>query len=258
MRLHVEHSGAGPDLALIHGWGLHGGVWQGLREDLATNFTLHVVDLPGHGRSAMRQPYGLEDLAGDLLDSLPPRIFLCGWSLGAQVALRAAALEPRRVERLALAAATPCFARRPDWPWGMEREALEEFAAELGRDFEATLRRFLALQARGGDAAREVVAALRARLFERGPPDPQALRAGLALLAEGDLRPLLPRISQPVLLVHGERDLVASPGAARWMAGSLGNARLVMMPGCAHAPFLSQPAVFAGALHEFFSGSRNG
>ncbi|HEX9181121.1 MAG TPA: pimeloyl-ACP methyl ester esterase BioH [Burkholderiales bacterium] len=251
MRLHVETTGTGPDLALVHGWGLHGGVWEGLREELGAGFTVHVVDLPGHGRSAMRMPFALDDLARDLLESVPRRVALCGWSLGAQVALRAALLEPRRVDRLALVAATPCFARRADWRWGMERQALEEFALELGRDYEGTLRRFLALQARGGDAARDVIGTLRARLFERGRPDPQALEAGLALLLEGDLRPEVADVSQPVLLVHGERDLVASPGAARWMAGSLPDARLVMMPGCAHAPFLSQPSVFAGVVKEF-------
>jgi pimeloyl-[acyl-carrier protein] methyl ester esterase len=258
MKLHVDTTGAGPDLALIHGWGLHGGVWEGLREDLAAAFTVHVVDLPGHGLSPMRRPYGLEDLAADLLESLPQVVSLCGWSLGAQVALRAALLAPERVDRLALVAATPCFARRPDWLWGMEQETLKEFAVELGRDYEGTLRRFLALQARGGDAAREVVAALRVALFARGRPDPEALKAGLALLLEGDLRSVLPGVSQPVLLVHGERDLVASPGAARWMAESLPDARLVMMPGCAHAPFLSQPSVFAGALKEFITDPKNG
>jgi pimeloyl-[acyl-carrier protein] methyl ester esterase len=258
MKLYVETTGAGPDLGLIHGWGLHGGVWDGLREELSRDFTLHVVDLPGHGRSPMRCPYALEDLAGDLLESLPRTAALCGWSLGAQVALVAALRAPQRVRALALVAATPCFARRADWPWGMEREALEQFAADLARDYEGTLRRFLALQARGSDAAREVIAALRERLFERGRPDPQALAAGLDLLLKGDLRPAVAEVSQPALLVHGEPDVVARVEAARWMAGRLARARLLTLPGCGHAPFLAQPAPFAAALREFLRGSSDG
>lgn len=253
MRLHIEKSGAGPDLVLIHGWGLHGGVWDGLGNELARDLTLHVADLPGHGRSSMRLPYTLDDLARDLLDSMPGTASLCGWSLGAQVAMRAALLAPQRVRKLALVSATPCFVRRPDWPWGMDREVLEGFATDLRQDYEGTLRRFLALQARGGDAARALTAALRARLFEHGQPDMGALEAGLALLMESDLRALVPLLGQSALLLHGEQDMLANVGAARWMAQRMPRARLVTMPHSAHAPFLSEPALFAHTLREFLA-----
>jgi pimeloyl-[acyl-carrier protein] methyl ester esterase len=35
MSVHIEMVGRGPDLALIHGWGMHGGVWDGVRDALA-------------------------------------------------------------------------------------------------------------------------------------------------------------------------------------------------------------------------------
>jgi pimeloyl-ACP methyl ester carboxylesterase len=49
--LHVQTLGHGPDLVLLHGWGLHGGVFAPLVERLVDDFTPHVVDLPGHGLS---------------------------------------------------------------------------------------------------------------------------------------------------------------------------------------------------------------
>ena len=49
--LHIEVAGDGPPIVLLHGWGLHGGVFAPLVERLADRFTLHCVDLPGHGRS---------------------------------------------------------------------------------------------------------------------------------------------------------------------------------------------------------------
>ena len=49
--IHVEIRGAGPPLVLIHGWGMHSGVFDGLAERLSPRRTLHLVDLPGHGRS---------------------------------------------------------------------------------------------------------------------------------------------------------------------------------------------------------------
>ena len=49
--MHIETLGHGPDLVLIHGWALHGGVFAPLAERLASRFRLHLVDLPGHGYS---------------------------------------------------------------------------------------------------------------------------------------------------------------------------------------------------------------
>src|SRR5690606_2848134 len=52
MSAFVETHGAGPDLVLVHGWGLHGGLFGPLVPLLAERRRVHVVDLPGHGRSA--------------------------------------------------------------------------------------------------------------------------------------------------------------------------------------------------------------
>jgi pimeloyl-[acyl-carrier protein] methyl ester esterase len=57
MSLHVDRyeyagtSGSGAPLLLIHGWGMHGGMWSGVAEQLAQNFSVMAVDLPGHGYS---------------------------------------------------------------------------------------------------------------------------------------------------------------------------------------------------------------
>ena len=49
--MHIETVGQGPDLVLIHGWALHGGVFAPLVARLSGRFRLHLVDLPGHGHS---------------------------------------------------------------------------------------------------------------------------------------------------------------------------------------------------------------
>ena len=38
-------------LVLLHGWGLNAEVWRCISEELASQFTVHLVDLPGYGRS---------------------------------------------------------------------------------------------------------------------------------------------------------------------------------------------------------------
>ena len=51
MTLYIESRGRGPDLVLLHGWGLHGGVFERVAANLEADFCLHLVDLPGHGAS---------------------------------------------------------------------------------------------------------------------------------------------------------------------------------------------------------------
>ena len=49
--MHVDSHGSGAPLVLIHGWGMHGGIWDNVVPLLAQHFRVHCVDLPGHGYS---------------------------------------------------------------------------------------------------------------------------------------------------------------------------------------------------------------
>ena len=51
MSVHVDIIGQGQPLVLIHGWGMHSGVWQPLVKRLSANYMLYLVDLPGMGSS---------------------------------------------------------------------------------------------------------------------------------------------------------------------------------------------------------------
>jgi len=103
--------GAGPDLALIHGWGLGSSVWQPLIAALSRTWRVHLVDLPGYGDSSAGSP-DFTQAARDLIDALPDPVTLCGWSLGAMLAMRAALLVPQRVAALLLVGATASFTQR--------------------------------------------------------------------------------------------------------------------------------------------------
>lgn len=75
---------------------------------------------------------------------------------------------PLALRKLVLVASSPCFQQRDDWPVAMQREVLARFARELKTNYEVTLRRFIALQALGSSASREVLRGLQDKLFERG------------------------------------------------------------------------------------------
>lgn len=249
--LHVETLGSGAPLLLIHGWGMHGGVWTDVAERLAADFQVHVVDLPGNGASAPLPETNLDGLVHALSAQFHEPLTVCGWSLGGQLALHWAAREPEQVQKLVLVASTPCFAERDDWLFGMAQEMLEKFAAELEQSHAATLRRFISLQLRGGENERELLGLLRERLFSRGEPDMGALRGGLAILRDADLRSELQHITQPTLVVAGERDKLTPPEASYYLAQTIPAARVVEVAGAAHAPFLSHPEIFVEHIKSF-------
>ncbi len=253
MSLHVETLGRGPDLVLLHGWGLHGGAWGALTDQLAQHFTLHLVDLPGHGHSRECPLGDLDAMAHDVALRIPRDHSLVGWSLGGLVAMQMALRSPPR--HLVLLATTPCFVARSDWSVAMQPDVLKDFARRLGIDYRATLNDFLALQTLHDSAARAALRQLMQSLFLRGEPHPDVLGRGLDLLAETDLRSAVTRIQAPTLVLHGDRDTLIPVGAGRWLAGNISGAHFTELSGAAHAPFLSHREAVAAEMLGFLGAA---
>ena len=251
--MHIEVSGRRAPLVLLHGWGMHGGVWGDAVQRLEADFQVHTVDLPGCGGAPALATTNLDTLVCTLSEHFSEPVHLCGWSLGGQVALHWALREPAKIVKLIVVASTPCFSAREDWPCGMSREVLEKFAAELEQDHAATLRRFIALQLRGSENERGLLSTLREKLFSRGEPDKEALRAGLAILRDIDQRAELAAIRQPTLVIAGQRDKLTPPEASNYLAHAMPNARLVEIAGAAHVPFLSHPDFFVEHVKSFLN-----
>ncbi|RCX33221.1 pimeloyl-ACP methyl ester esterase BioH [Thioalbus denitrificans] len=247
--------GTGPDLVLLHGWGLHSGIWAPLLPALSRRFRVTCIDLPGFGASApLAGGYDARALAGAVLAAAPPRAAWLGWSLGGMVALQAAALAPERVTRLLLVAASPRFVQGVDWPHAVSAELLERFCDELARDYRATLGRFLALQAQGSERAREELRGLREILFARGEPALAGLQGGLEILRTADLRPELAALRQPLLWVGGRRDTLVPRRVTEGLLELNEGVETWVVPGAAHAPFLSHPEPLLDRVRTFVNG----
>ena len=229
---------------------MHSGIWSSVRDRLAQHFRLHLVDLPGHGSSPAHGSGTLQSMVDKVAEILPVSCTVCGWSLGGQVAAGLALCVPERVNKLVLISATPCFVNRQDWRWGMETTMLQLFMENLRRDYATTLSRFLTLQVSGGSDTKAMLAQLRANFFQGNEPDEAALQAGLQILLTTDLRTKIKSIQQPVILLHGENDVITNPAAAKWMNQQLQNSKLIMLPYCGHAPFLSHPDQFIAGITQ--------
>jgi pimeloyl-[acyl-carrier protein] methyl ester esterase len=248
--LHIETVGMGPDLVLIHGWAMHGGIFAPLTPLLAERFRVHLVDLPGHGFS--RGDAGACDLAawaGRVLDATPAAIW-AGWSLGGLVALQAARMRPSRMCGLVEIAASPCFVNAGDWTHGVDLSVFAQFALGLRQNYREAIERFLALETLGSVNAQAELRELKARVFARGEPDLGVLEQGLRMLETTDLRAALAPLAMPSLWIAGRRDRLVPSAAMRWASAQGGRGEFLEIAS-GHAPFLSHAGEVAQAIGDF-------
>lgn len=248
--MQIETYGTGPDLVLIHGWAMHGGIFAPLTPQLARHFRVHAVDLPGHGHSAgSADTIDPARCAEVLADRLPPALWV-GWSFGGLVALRAALGRAAPVRGIVEIAASPRFVAAPDWPHGVPADVFVQFGVGLRDDYRGTIERFLALETLGSAQAQDELRALKAHVFERGEPALAALEQGLQILRSTDLRGDLPALPVPSLWIAGRRDRLVPPAAMRWAAQASPDGEFVEIAS-GHAPFLSHATQVAEAIAAF-------
>tara|TARA_R110002049_G_scaffold49015_1_gene140698 strand:- start:595 stop:1356 length:762 start_codon:yes stop_codon:yes gene_type:complete len=252
--MHIKKMGTGPDLVMLHGWSMHSAVWHDLAEALAENFTLYLVDLPGHGQSEWHEHALDRDvLLADLANELPKSAYWLGWSLGGLISIAFADQFPERVKKLVLLAATPCFVKKTDWSCAMEAEVFQAFSDNLANNQADTLQRFLLLQARGSAQSRDTIRQLAEQLAIEKPPVAEALLAGLNLLISTDLRAQLAMLDCPIMMILGERDTLIPSTMLDVVEQMTSNVQTTLLKGAGHAAFISQPKECQQAIEYFIN-----
>lgn len=254
--LYIRTEGHGDThIVLLHGWAMHGGVFAPLVEAVRECATLHVVDLPGHGRSADSDiPLQPAACARAIAEQVPSAIWL-GWSMGGLYALQAALDFPAQVRGVAMLCASPRFVRGDDWPYAVSPEILQGFGRNLRTDYAGTLDAFLALEALGSDCAQADLRKLRADTFNEHRPDVRALVEGLDVLEHADLRTRLHEIAQPNVWIAGRRDRLIPWQAMQWSAAQC-SGTFTCIAGGGHAPFIGHTAEVVAALEPLLTGAR--
>jgi pimeloyl-[acyl-carrier protein] methyl ester esterase len=255
MNLYIDRQGSGPvPLVLLHGWAMHGGVFEDLAGALRERCTLYIVDLPGHGYSC-DSTLALEPqaCAAAIAEATPPAIWV-GWSLGGLIAQQAALSLPQ-VRALGVLCSTPKFSRGEDWPYGSEPKLVRQLATDLESDYHATIERFLALEAMGSPDPRGELRHLRSLVFARGEPDLRILQEGIRILDQTDLRGEIPSLSLPSTWISGRRDRLASSAAMQWTAQQCGG-HFTEIEHAGHAPFFGHTDAVVAALNPLLESFR--
>jgi len=255
MSLYIETQGSGPiPLVMLHGWAMHGGIFNPLVDVLREHCTMYLVDLPGHGFSRdCGLPLEPRTCARAIADATPSAIWL-GWSLGGLIALQGALDFPQQVRGLAMLCATPRFVSGENWPQGRDPALVRQLATDLESDYHATIERFLALEVMGSPDPKAELRKLRAEVFARGEPDLRVLQEGIRVLDETDLRACLPQLKRSTWWSAGRLDRLVHPSAMEWSAQTArGEFHLIARAG--HAPFLSHADAVAQTLRPWLEAN---
>lgn len=244
MSLACERFGSGPELLLVHGWAMSAALLRPWAQTLAERWRVTLVELPGHGASH-GEPFVPERLVAQLSAAAPAGAVWLGWSLGATLALRAQ-IDHGGAGGLLLLAATPRFCRCEGWSDAVDPEAVRTMRAGLDVDPQQVVDGFLRLSASAGEGARALLRELRRQVQ---PAEPMALKAGLDVLLNEDLRTALPRLGVPAHWLVGDADPLV-PVAAVEQAAALSGGTVDVIAGAGHYPFISHPQRVAGALER--------
>lgn len=280
-KIHLETFGKGKPIVLVHGWAMHTGIWREFAKQLAQNYRVICIDLPGHGRSEKIDPFTLERISDELVNIIPPSppfskwgdcslpslgqdvsssppfekggaggICWLGWSMGATVVLDIADRYPERVSSLVLLAGNPSYTQTQQWP-GMDTGLLDDFAGHLNKNCQATLLRFLSLQVNGLPDRKVLLKALKESVFECDAPDENTLQGGLKILKEADLRPVLSGLTIPVSVILGGLDTLVPVAVGQKMQQLLPRLELNVINRAGHVPFLSHSRETLAIISRF-------
>jgi 3-oxoadipate enol-lactonase len=246
--VNAAEQGAGPPLFLFHSLLSDRASFDAVAPELAASFRVIVPELPGFGRSRAVAG-GLDAVAdrmADLVREAAPvgEAIVLGNGYGGFVALQMAIRHPNLAARLLLADSGAAFSEPG-------RQAFRNMAAAarekgLAAITDVAMRRLFAPEFQ---AAHPVLMQDRREAFLR--TDESVFRAACEALASLDLRAEVSRVKVPVLVMVGEHDEATPPPMSHELASLLPDARLKIIPGCAHVPQLQSPKLFLEAIADF-------
>ena len=249
--MHIKKIGQGKDLVLIHGWGMHSGIWEPIIDRFSNQYTLHLVDIPGMGKSHVVNPYDLDHVTEEISKALPPSFDILGWSLGSLIAIKMSLMYPKKIHRMVLVGGTPCFINQTDWSYGVDVRDFNNFANNLFKNYKSTMINFYILQLMHSKNSKLIIKKLKEMEAVENPPEIKSLQLGLDILLNNDLRNDINKIKHQTLLITGDMDRLTPKSASMWLESHLKESQLKLIKGASHIPFLSHSDEFFNYLDQF-------
>ena len=259
---HVQETGTGDTVLLLHGAGGSTHSFRDLIPLLAKNFRVVAIDLPGQGftRLGARNRCGLDPMVSDIQalcdqEGWQPRVFV-GHSAGAAICLRLAEAATkagvREVRVIGLNAALGRFTGLAGmlFPAMAKALAATPFVTALFAGTARNPERAKALlDSTGSQLSQEGL-----ELYRRLIGNRDHVNGALLMMAQWSLDNLLDRLPDltiPTLLIVGEKDQTVPPKVSREAADILPNAHIHELADLGHLAHEERPAEIAGLIQSF-------
>jgi 3-oxoadipate enol-lactonase len=255
VRCYYETLGEGEPLLLIPGLGTTRRMWDSIAPDLASFFSLILIDNRSIGLSvAKRPPNSTADWAADIVELLDrlqlTRVDVLGVSLGGVIAQRLAIDHPSRIDRLVLVSCADCFSPYLRQMAGLLGHSLRHFPHELFvRTVELLGTSPEYLDANPQQVEQRVLAKC------RSPISSKAIARQLRALSCSEIDSRHYHISAPTLVIAGEHDAMIPSCYSRRMAERIPESCFMVVPGAGHNPLVDVPERVLPEVIEFLQAS---
>jgi class 3 adenylate cyclase len=179
------------------------------------------------------------------------RAVLFGWTDAATMLALFAGTHPTRVQALIVGEATVKLIGDGKQPWGMRAEVVAATAAATQPDAWGQGRMLSFIDPSARESGR--VAAWWRR-YERLSCTPRAAATMMNVISQVDVRPLLPSVQAPTLVLHRVGARLHVAGAARYFADQIAGAQYREIPGDTLTPYLGDQAAVLAEVEEFVTG----
>jgi len=250
IQIAYTHTGSGPPVVMLHGAPADSRTWQWMLPDLSRDHTVVAWDAPGFGESSTiderwRAPQFADALAAFIAALGLERPHLVGHSFGTMVALSLFERHPKVPASLVLVGGYAGWAG--SLPPDEVSRRLKMFVgmADLGDSFDP--KSYPGLFSDLIPADRDTALATMMRENIR----PATVRAAGHIGAETDLRPMLPTVDVPTLILHGAADARSPLSNAEALHAAISTSQLVVLPKLGHACVVEDPEACAAEIRRF-------
>jgi len=239
LKIAYQVEGIGHPVILLHGWGCEANTFKSVFESLSNSHQVYALDLPGFGLSENPPTaWDASDYA-KLLSSFFDKLninkaHLIGHSYGGRISIVLAAEEAEKVSKLILVDSAGIIPRRT------VKYHLRISISKIGR-----------LIRHCGTFGNRIADRLTHRAGSRDYQEAGAMRATLVKSVNQNLRPILPRIQAPTLLIWGENDIDTPVSDGKIMEEEIPQAKLMVLDNAGHYSFLDQSQQFFQIVSDF-------
>jgi 3-oxoadipate enol-lactonase len=230
-------------------------MWEPQVPELSVAHRVIRFEHRGHGGSPVPTgPYTIDELGADVLTMLDrlklPRVSYCGLSIGGMLGQWLAINAPERIDRLVLLCTLPYLPPPESW---RERAATVREAGSPEVVADAVLARWFTPEYASSHP--DIVARYRAMI---SGIDAEGYAGCCEAIAAMDLRPGLPSVTAPTLVVAGRQDPTIGPEQAATLAAAIPGARLEILDPGAHLASVERADAVTALITEHLAGARSG